>query len=248
MKKFHITQDDFGTISAAKEQKYENVTNIIVSIRAASAKKALESFDFRVENGSIKIPKIPKIAKQKPIKESKWYIPEADAEIIKAIFCDFNGVIDDYSKNYAVRHLDAYDKLPLVACPRKMMKVVKLALKYNAPIVMTSLWRLEDIAFSDIIGRCFEHSKMQHYIDFYEEHKEEILRLSFDTTCRGSSRSFEIKEYIMDHDITHCVVFEDEHDIDNCLNPIMTNSSIGLLDEHIDAADEILMNSNPVSF
>jgi hypothetical protein len=246
MKKFHITQDAFGTISAIKEQKHNGVPeNTIISIKAASSKKALESFNFRVENGSIEIPKIEK---RNPIKEAKWYIPEPDANVIKTIFCDFNGVIDDFSNNADVRHLEPYDKLPILACPHKMMKVVKLAMKHSAPIVMTSLWRLEDIAFSDIIGRCFEHAKIQDYIDFYEENKDQILRLSFYTTGRGSSRSFEIKEYIMDHDITHCVVFEDDHHIDDCLNPIMTNSSIGLLDEHIEAADKILTSSDAVSF
>lgn len=164
--------------------------------------------------------------------------------IKKAIYCDFNGVIDDRELDKTVNQNESdHFRLPKIACPHKVYKLAKLAIDTNSSIIITSLFRLYGIDFYYIISRCLSNCNIPEYVTYFKDNEDLIYDLTM--TCPTSdlnNRSDEIRKHIIRDQYTHFVVFEDSHHIDKDLNPIMTEWSVGLLDCHVEKAYSILMN------
>lgn len=236
MKPFNIINNN-GKLEAIKSKSsFSGV--IIAKINALSAKKALEIVNIRIKNGSLILPVGALKAKEKKASFS-FSLMEQDRPTQKAIFCDFNGVLDNqiYDDNSSNLNL----KLANMSSPEKVIKLLRLAIDENAKIIMTSLWRLEICNYKKIFQLCLTNSENPEHREFYENNEVDIKRLC--RTCstgQSSSRRNEIFESVHSHEFTHIVVFEDEHKIGEDLHEVMVSSWEGLTDEHVSRAKELL--------
>lgn len=211
------------------------VKTITNSTKLSAQKQA----EIQFKSGLIKLPSVKKVSTLEKVEE----MPTAEHfEEKKAIYCDFNGVVDDFEKHMKSNQneSDAF-RVPKMACPHKIYKLTKLALDTNSDIVITSLWRKFGIYFDLIIYRCLMNCEIPEYVEFYKENEDKIEDLT--TVCPTEeldARTDEIRKHIKDFKYTTFVVFEDDHFIDEDLNPIMTNMMEGLTDLHIEKAYKIL--------
>lgn len=247
MKEFNIMMDvdlSLEAVSASKPRVFgldipKDKRVLQACLKANSKSSALTQYHARVKSGLI-VPKSARTALNKNIEKIKKALDSnTNMQTNKAIFCDFNGVLDEFGKESTESNLKF--KLPKLACPDKIVRLVNLAIKHNAKMVFISEHRKFGIGLKVIIGRCLLHNSTEEHKKFYNDNKRKISELTqVRSTPVRSSRSQEIKEYILDEGITHCVVFEDNHPILPELNPVMTEWNIGLLDKHIEKADKFL--------
>lgn len=234
----------------------------VKTITAPTKSIALKQAQNQVSSGKIKTPKqilnakwkeeakarkaenkIRKELSQPEVILKEKPLPSVDShETKKAIFLDFNGVIDDPKKYGTVSWNEPDEfRVPKLADPHKLMKVLKLAIKHNAEIVMTSLFRTSGLDYYIVMNRAFKTSGIKEYVNFCNENSKIIRKLTnVLPTNVLQNRTDEVRKSIHDMKYTHFVVFEDDHQIDKDLNPIMVNSLIGMTDEHIEKADKIL--------
>ena len=204
-------------------------------VNASTSSAAIQQAKKRIESGLFVLPlQLPSLDINKHL--------AGQSITKKAIYCDFNGVLDDPDKESTESH--PCFKYPQEACPHKVMKLVKLALKHDAKLVLTSLLRDYGLDMYSIIGRCLAHSGIEEYESFIQDNIDAISELCFiHPTDQGDSRSDEIAEHIIENKFTHFVVFEDTHQISEKLNPVMCDPFIGLTDELINIADKHLIDN-----
>ena len=143
------------------------------------------------------------------------------------------------------RNEDDSFRIPKIACPHKIFKLIKLAVETKSDIVMTSMWRLYGLDFYGIIFRCIDNCDIQEYKDYLELNEDLVTELTMISSTKDlGKRTEEVRKHIIKNNYTHFVVFEDDHEIENDLNPIMTQWGIGLLDEHVEKAYSILGAEN----
>lgn len=217
-----ITSTKANAKATAKE-KYETSK----TKREAADRRIWKERDKQKPNKQATFISHPNLEK----KEEKLTLPKV-CEESKAIYCDFNGVLD---KTYDTDLIKAIDV-------DKAMKLVHLAFKHNAQVICISLHRIHTISdYASIIRLTVRASENQEYIQFINDNKSEFMRLfRTEPTPVLSDRSTEVYVHLHDHGFSHHVVFEDDHFIDPILNPIRPSSTTGLLPEHFEAADLIL--------
>lgn len=220
------------TETPSKMDGFDYVGSLIGSTKV----NALTQAKAKVKSGLLKVQE-EKTTKTSMVKEV------ADRPVKKAIYCDFNGVVDDREREAnaenTIHHPAFY--LPEIACPHKIFKLIKLAVDNQADLILTSMWRLQGMEWYIIVARCLKNSGIKEYEDYLEENIEDIQDLcGVAPTESLTSRTEEIQNHVDYFNYTHFVVFEDDHFIAQELNPIMVNWSVGLLDEHIEKAYEIL--------
>lgn len=244
MKAFNIWMAINGSLEAVKAPKAAfadktpplGFTVLQASLKASTKSAAIKQYLARVESGLI-TPKPPKAPSRKNVVKALDY--NFDKPVNKVMFVDFNGVLDDIEKESNDSNLKF--KLPKIACPEKIIRLVKLALKHDAKMVFISEHRKFNVGLKVIIGRCLLHSGNEEHANFYNENKLKISELTrVRATPVLNSRSQEVREYILDEAVTHCVVFEDSHPIDEELNLVRIQWSEGLQDRHIEEADKLL--------
>ncbi len=246
MKTFDVffISDSKYKATKAKKNSYPSQSSpesFMAQVSAMSASDATRRMQAMVNSGNFDISKFHHAIKAVQIKKSGFANVD-EVGIQNAIYCDFNGVLDDRDKNSNCNQWDADFRLPLVVDIDKLFKVVELAIKHSAKLVMTSLWR-RDTNFNVLISRAFKQSENEKHVEFWKTHRRTIRKLCSDTTEQLRLRDEEIKLHIECNDITNCVVFEDEEVITNEINPIMIPYS-GLTDEHIKTADLVFLNAN----
>lgn len=234
MAKFDLWFDGLNIVAEKVKRPHDsNISGAtyLKTITTTSKTTAVRIANKQIEIGLIKLPEA---TKEQPMGE----MPKFD-EVNKAIFCDFNGVLDDQKRTSNSSSL-AF-RLPEIACPDKVYRLAKLAVKHNAKLVLTSLHRLHGGSLDCIIYRSLENSNNPEHKAFIKENDDLLGDLTMVCpTPDFGDRSLEVLQSIRDEEFTHYVVFEDEHFIDPKLNPIMTEWSVGLQDEHIEKADAIL--------
>jgi len=227
-------------VKAAKEGSIAGFT-YITTINNSTKAAALKQAEIQFSSGLIKVP--VSVLKEKYV-EKKGLPTTTDFEQKNVIYCDFNGVVDDYELSLNMpfdNNEDDSFRIAKLACPHKIYKLTKLAIETNSEIVITSMWRIYGIEFDLIIHRCLKNCGIKEYVDYYNENEDLIMDLSSVCPTENSGkRTDEIRNHIMHFSYTNFVVFEDEHEIDLDLNPIMTETRIGLLDEHIERAYKVL--------
>jgi hypothetical protein len=242
MPKFDIWSSPGKRLTAIKVKR-DNTSKIdgsiyLATLISSTKSSALTQANTRVQSGLIKFPKSDDFSSGDIKKSSIKELIKPDV-MKKGIYCDFNGVLDDIDKD-SNEHSASF-RVPKLACPHKIMKVTKLALKHNADLIMTSEWRKQGITYYCVIARCLLNCGIQEYVDFYNENQDAITELCMvSPTDDFSERTNEIRYHINECGYSHFVVFEDSHFIEKDLNPIITQWSVGLLDEHIERADIIL--------
>lgn len=254
MPKFDIWLDDKKVIAVKHGEELSNKPRFSFFKTVTSSTKALAKKNIvdAINSGAIlKEKKVKRISSSKydfsaPKKEKKEEIaipyPESEK---KAIYCDFNGVLDDRNKTSNSSEISF--QLPELACENKVYMLAKLAVKHNAYLVFTSLHRNYGGSLYVIIFRTLRNSENKEHQEFLEENSSTLKKL-----CRVSStddlgkRTDEILIHVISHKYSHFVVFEDDHFIQDILNPIMTDYHYGLTQQHIDDADKIL--SEPFKF
>lgn len=241
MKSFIIFMDKAGTLSAQRSGKSTSGLIEVTTLKAASKIEALRIAKARIQSGMITLP--PSANQDNDNDTLRSALIPDNPSTNKAIFCDFNGVLNDINR-YSEESNPSFS-LSKEACPHKIMRLVKLALKHDAKIIMTSLWRRYGIDYSVVIGRCLLHCEITEYRKFYSKNEKDILRLTrVPPTDILENRDLEIADSIINHLYTHFVVFEDEHTIREAFNVIMTNPIEGLQDEHIEKADAFLTHES----
>lgn len=219
------------------------------SLIGSTKVNALTQAKAKVKQGEFKrvAQEIRKMAQESNIKvetEKQLKSSEEVAEIKKAIYSDFNGVLDDPAKNETadIRESPVF-YVPQVACPHKVYKLAKLAIKHQADLVLISDWRLSGLDFYVIVSRTLLNSGIPEYEKFVRENMDDIMDLCnvYPTSDMGN-RTDEVRHHAIENEYTHFVVFEDYHFIESDLNPIMVNSQVGLTDEDLEKAELILVN------
>lgn len=160
-------------------------------------------------------------------------------EAKKVIYCDFNGVLDHWQKSIDCRENNDLFRLRNTVNIDNLYKLAKLAIDTGATVVLTSLWRNYGISFADIFRFLKRHPdpKVQA---FYKEHQDFFFYECSEVTGDLGQRTDEVALHVKENNVTHCIVFEDDHHIDSRLNPIRTQSTVGLLDEHFEKAYTLL--------
>lgn len=230
-------------ITKLSENKLEGF-EFIKTINSSTKAMALKQIEGEIKSGSLFKKSKKNTPKKESISKKEELIIVKPDTISKAIYCDFNGVLDDKELENTVTERNDFFRLPAITCPHKVMKVMQLAIKHNAKIICISMYRNYGFeSYELIFNRCIANCGIQKYIDFFEENEDIIEELLF-TKCTDTdiSRNIEVKKHIIENKYSHFVVFEDEHHIDQELNLIRTSWSTGLLDEHIEKADTILSN------
>jgi hypothetical protein len=226
-----------GNISAIATSKNSKF-NKLATLKASSKSSAIKTARIQIKNNLIKEPSNSRRKVNTPELKLQINLDRASKAPKKAIFCDFNGVLDNGSRS---DECNINDKLAKETCPHKAFKLLTLAAKHDALIVMTSQHRILDAGYYRILKKSLKQSGIKEYVDFIDNNRHQIRKLcNTHPTGRGSSRRNEIIEYIDFEAFTHFVVFEDEHHIGEDLNAIMTNKHIGLTDSHIKKAGMIL--------
>lgn len=248
MSKFDIWVN--GESFKAEKVKNPHDSNIhgweyVTTLNGSTKKNVLMQVKTRVQSGILKVPKHREnvLFSEKEKENTRPSLPTSQThEIKKRIYCDFNGVLDDREREQNVpRNERPAFRLPKVSCPHKIFRLIKLALKHDAKIIMTSLHRHDVGSYAAIIPRCLANCEIEEYVQFYEENKSEIKRLTRTrSTPTINERTDEVRMHIIENECTHFVVFEDDHPIDSDLNPVMTDWYTGLEDSHIERADKIL--------
>lgn len=250
-RKLKVVKVQYKDTAVVMGFKYiKTITNSTKANALKQAQKELDSGMIKTEE-ELSRAKWNKESKERTQKKSK---PVAKVEIKKslpsqkthdvkkAIFCDFNGVLDKPYHSVEILNTDSdRERVMKLADPEKLLRVLKLAIKHNADLVMTSLWRTIGLNYFPIIREVFSTSENEEYVNFYKDNEDTIIELTDTyTTDTSGNRTDQVRQLILDIEYTDFVVFEDEHEIDSELNPIMTNPQIGLLDRHIEDADLIL--------
>lgn len=227
-----------------KKQSYIDGFNYLTTINNSTKASALKQIKTQISSGMLKLknPNDKSIVLYDKKTEEKALPVEGEAPIKKAIYCDFNGVLDDHEKEKDVDFREAVlFRLPKISCPHKVFRLIKLALDTDSSIIMTSLWRLHGGDYYSIIRYSLLNSGIEEYSSFYTENRRKIRSLARECPTEDmGERTDEIRYHIQENKYTHFVVFEDDHFIEPDLNPIMVNTHKGLQDEHIDRAYEIL--------
>lgn len=206
------------------------------SLIGSTKVNALTQAKAKVQSGLMKVEKVIE-------EKNEETFADLPKEVKKAIYCDFNGVVDDREReaNATNSSREPAFYLPEIACPDKIFKLIKLAIDNNADLILTSLWRFQGMDWYIIIARCLRNSENQEYIDYLKENIDAIQDLcGVAPTGDSGSRTDEIAQHIKSNNYTHFVVFEDDHYIAPELNPIMVDWTTGLLDSHIQSAYQIL--------
>jgi hypothetical protein len=234
MKKFNIYINGAGSLSAEKVGVHASGTKI-ATITAISPRKALTMATLQIKNNIIKLPAIEDTPKEDRLLQQL----DSERELKKVIFCDFHGVLDNGEIHHDIR--DAYYRLPKESCPHKIVMLLKLAIKHDASIIITSLHRHDIENYQAVFVRCLKHCNIEEYTDFYNENRKTIKRLTRTyATGFGNDRRSEVREAIFMHEYSHFIVFEDEHTIGEDLNEVRTCTYTGLTTAHIERADTLL--------
>lgn len=167
-----------------------------------------------------------------------------------AIFCDINGVLDDFSSwgKLLARpdegQLTDLARLRVLVSADKLERLVKLAIKYNAIIVCTSEWRKRGINIYDLVRSVLGKDGTEEQQEFVHFNRSALFYHTSEATPYSrdysDSRSDEIIEYVLENKITHCTVLEDSHKIPEVLNPIMVSEHNGIGDGHFERLESML--------
>lgn len=221
-----------------KSPKQSNVIgfNYLGTINATSKGAALKQAKIKINSGLLKM-----IVSSTPTK-TNLMTKDKSQEEKTVIYCDYNGVLDDRDKDNLYFSSNKAVEMAKKACPHKMYILAKLAIKHNAYIALTSMLRRYGGDIFTAIYKSLKMSEIQEYIDFAKENKMTLRKLCFidSTPHLNEDRDLEIKTHISNNNVTKFVVFEDSEFISEELNPVMTQWSVGLLQEHINQADKIL--------
>ena len=240
MKTFDIYKQG-EKFKAVKQGKSANGT-FMTSLSAPSTTAAVTRFKAQLKNGSLDANQLTDATNQaiaKEMKQSAGFAEAAEVGDNKAIYCDFNGVLDDRDKNLSCNEWNAGFRLPKVVDVDRLYEVAKLAVKHNAKLVMISEWRKDGVTYYTVIGRALRNSDNEEHQAFLNENRRKLRELCSDVTTVSRNRDTEIKQHIEFEEITNCVVLEDEHPISAELNPIMVHHP-GLNMSHIERADAVL--------
>jgi len=226
-----------GIISALATSK-NSTHQKIATLRATSKTSAVRIAKIQIENKLIKNPNTYSRKTTKVQNKGLKSIGTTNETPKKGIFCDFNGVLDNGKRS---DEININYRLAKETCPHKAFKLLSLAIKHDAIIVMSSQHRILEAEYYPILKKALRQSGFKEYVDFINNNRQQIRNLcSVNPTGRGSSRRNEIIEYADFARLTHFVVFEDEHHIGDDLNAIMTETRIGLTDSHIERGDTFL--------
>lgn len=242
MPKFDVwlSKSNKPTIVKVKNDHESSVDNsvYIKTIISSTKSTASKQVQTQIKSGLIKYPEM----KQTPVSfenNNDNLLEKNDWPIKKAIFTDYNGVLDDPDVKSNER--DLCFKLPQEADPHKIYMLAQLAVKHDAYLVFTSENRLYGGDLYSTVFRCLLHCGIEKYVQFIDDNEDKLQKLLMaNHTPVSSNRSSEIREEIKRSKYTHYVVFEDYHSIDKELNPFMTNPLVGLTEEHIQQADLVL--------
>ena len=229
-----------GTLQAekVKSPKQSNVVGFsyVGTVNATAKGAALKQAKVKINSGLFKVS----VASERS--ESKFLQRDKSKEQKTVIYCDYNGVLDDRDRDNIYCSSNKAVEMAKKACPHKMFMLAKLAIKHNAYIVLTSMLRRYGGDIFTAIYKSLKMSEIQEYIDFIKENKMTLRKLCFidSTPHLNEDRDLEIKTHIAENNVNKFVVFEDSEFISEELNPIMTQWSVGLLQEHIEQADAIL--------
>lgn len=221
-----------------KSPKQSNVVGFsyVGTVNATAKGAALKQAKVKINSGLFKVS----VASERP--EPKFLQRDESKEQKTVIYCDYNGVLDDRDRDNIYCSSNRAVEMAQKSCPHKMYMLAKLAIKHNAYITLTSMLRRYGGDIFTAIYKSLKMSKIQEYVDFIKENKMTLRELCFidSTPHMDENRDLEIKTHIAKNNVTKYVVFEDSEFISEDLNPIMTQWSVGLLQEHIDQADAIL--------
>ncbi|WP_025562870.1 HAD domain-containing protein [Psychromonas sp. SP041] len=162
-----------------------------------------------------------------------------DQDPVKVIYCDFNGVLDVHEKTMSCNRSSTLGMLSETVNIKNLYLLLKLAIDTQSQVVLTSMWRNYGVNFLNIF-RFLKNCGIPEYNEYYIEHKNALPDIGMDITENSGPRTNEIERHARENNVTHCVVFEDDHFIDSRLNPIRTNYRVGLLQEHFDEAYKLL--------
>lgn len=219
----------------------------IGSLIGSTKVNALTQAKAKIKSGQLKMvaDEIREIAKNREIKieTAKQLLANPETcEHKKAIYSDVNGVLDDREREAKadIRESSAF-YVPAIVCPHKIFKLMNLAIKHQADLVMISDWRLSGLDFYPVVARSLLNSEIPEYVSFVNENMDDIMDLcNVIPTSDLGKRTDEVRKHAIDYGYTHFVVLEDSHEIEEDLNPIMVNWMTGLQDEHIEKADALL--------
>nr|WP_276560756.1 HAD domain-containing protein [Vibrio coralliirubri] len=162
------------------------------------------------------------------------------------IFVDYNGVLDSYENTIAIEEANPelkrgeFDFLKATVLHDRVYKIAKLALEHNALVVTTSDFRREGVNFYSLIRATVAKRGTEEQKAFVVDNKRTLRGLCTDVTGVGRSRNIEITDYIEKEGVTHCVVLEDDHDIDSLYNRIWVSGYRGLSDANFNELESYL--------
>lgn len=242
MKPFDIYEFD-GKYKPVK-QGQACVGTLLTTIHSPNSSAALKRFKTLIKSGQINLEQCLNEARSKDTaikREDASFSDPNTTELRKAIYCDFNGVLDDFELGRNCNEWDVDFRLPKIVHIDRLISVVKLAIKHNAQLVISSDWRKHGIVYYNVLKRAIHLRGTEEQAEWLKENRKTIRELCCDSTgtSKNDDRDLEIREHIRDNKITHCVVFEDDRFISEALNPVMVYHP-GLSDEHIELADKIL--------
>ncbi|CAH7408532.1 hypothetical protein VCHA53O466_50225 [Vibrio chagasii] len=218
-------------------QGYTPLGQLNATSKTAALKMAATQFD----NGLL-TPMVLSESKQthKPLSRK-------DGKTKLAIFCDINGVLDDWNlwaefNNNFGSTSSAMGTLRRIVSANKLMPLVKIALTHNAALIITSEWRKQGVTMWDLIRCVLLRDGDSEQKAFVEEHMEALFELTCDSTAtKGfNSRNAEIIDHIETFGFTHCIVLEDDHQIESWLNPIRPSSTTGLEPHHFERIEQYI--------
>lgn len=165
-----------------------------------------------------------------------------------AIFCDYNGVLDNFENTRKIEiekpELERGDFyfLRATVITSHVYRIAKLALEYNAMVVATSEFRKDGVDFYRLIRSTVAQNGTDEQKQYIQDNRDKLRELCFDITGVGRSRNEEISDYVTKNDITHCVVLEDDHDIDDLYNRIWVSGYHGMSEKNFEQLEEYLRN------
>lgn len=152
---------------------------------------------------------------------------------MKVIFLDFDGVLNNdkwIHQVYANRnqYISFAEREQAEINPEKVLMINNFAKEFDAQIVVSSSWRIthsldELNVFLTIAG---------------------LERKAIDITPRDyrGYRGAEVKAWLKEHpEVTHHVIFDDDHDFDAEQPLVLTSWYTGLENEHIEQARKHLL-------
>lgn len=155
----------------------------------------------------------------------------------KIVFFDFQGVLD-VKNSHTIFDNDLFFQIKKQADPEKVYRLLKFIYEEKAYFASISSFSHSDVVEA-IIGSLV-HSDNDTYKNFANKFyfdDDFLNKLYFFKSNDLTKNDLLENEDLSDFNI---VVFEDEAFFDKKYNPIYTNPSIGLTDEHILTAHNIL--------